>query len=167
MTVVTQNLGPCLNTFKWHTQKVTTRVSRCASGRQPMFTTRCFTALKFWSKAASITGYARQGLGGPARRIVGTGAHHLWPHLSFARNARHSLCFVLENFLKLVTEVLTVHMESLCEQSMIIVLCSSHSTSDVITFSITQHRLHSFVCPPLHHCPQTQNASFVIFSDTD
>lgn len=137
-----------MNTFKWHTQKVTTRVARCcASRRQPMFGTRCV------SRHSSFG--ARQ----PVSQIMrGPGPRRPYPALhcgdwctplvtTLELQTQCSPLFVLctQNFLKLIAEVLTMHIESLYEQSMIIVLCSSLSTSDVITLFNTQHSTASSV----------------------
>lgn len=107
-------LGPCMNTFKWHTQKVTTRVfslhiSLAINVLDIFHGTQVLEQGSQYHRLCMGRGHS------PARHIVGTGAHHLWPHLSFTCNA-HPLCFVLKNFLKLITEVRILHIKSLCEQ---------------------------------------------------
>lgn len=139
-----------------------------ASRWQPMFGTRCVSRHSSFGVRQPVS----QIMHGPGPRRPCPAQHcgdwctPLVTTLELQTQCSPLFVLCTQNFLKLIAEVLTVHTESLYEQSTIIVLCSSLSTSDVITFSNTQHRLHSLVCPPLH-CPQTQNASFVIFSDTD
>lgn len=84
-------LGPCMNTFQWHTQKVTTRVfslhiSLAINVVDIFHSTQVLEQGSQYHRLCMGQGHS------PARHIVGTGAHHLWPHLSLTRNAHFVLC---------------------------------------------------------------------------